>query len=182
MRKTTLTTTFNRLRAARACADGYRKLATHLGSVDTYGADKPINLLTVLESNGLDDTLWCLRATEQNSDRVARLFAADCAEAVLHLFEGLYPDDKRPRQAIQAARDYAEGRIDAAAWSAAAYTAAAYTATAAAHTAAYTAAAYTAAAAAAAARSETRTKQEALLRRYLAPDSAGRKVKVRTDV
>ena len=48
-----------------------------------------------------------------------RLFAADCAERVLPIFEKQYPDDKRPRQAIQSARDFANGKIDAAAGDAA---------------------------------------------------------------
>ena len=48
-----------------------------------------------------------------------RLFAADCAEHVIHLFEREYPNDDRPRKAIEAARAYAEGEIDkAAAWAA----------------------------------------------------------------
>lgn len=45
--------------------------------------------------------------------RELRMFAADCAERVLPIFEGLRPADKRPRAAIQAARDYANGLIDA---------------------------------------------------------------------
>ena len=42
-------------------------------------------------------------------------FAADCAESVIHIFEKYYPDDNRPRLAIKAARDFANGEIDAAA-------------------------------------------------------------------
>jgi len=57
------------------------------------------------------------------NDRTARLFAADCAERVLPIFEKERPNDDRPRLAIQAARDYANGMIgDAArdaAWAAA---------------------------------------------------------------
>ena len=45
--------------------------------------------------------------------------AADCAEHVLHIFERDYPNDKRPREAIEAARAFARGEIDAAAWAAA---------------------------------------------------------------
>jgi hypothetical protein len=45
------------------------------------------------------------------NERTARLFAADCAEHVLHFFEDEYPDEKRPREAIQASRDYANGLI-----------------------------------------------------------------------
>ncbi len=39
----------------------------------------------------------------------ARLFAADCAEHVLPLFEREYPTDNRPRRAIEAARALARG-------------------------------------------------------------------------
>lgn len=39
----------------------------------------------------------------------ARQFAADCAEHVLEIFEGLFPGDDRPREAIAACRRYAEG-------------------------------------------------------------------------
>ncbi len=56
-----------------------------------------------------------IRKIECWNERTARLFAADCAEHVLHLFEGEYPKDLRPREAIQAARDFANGKIDAAA-------------------------------------------------------------------
>ena len=54
-----------------------------------------------------------------NIDRELRLFAADCAERALYIFERDYPNDKRPREAIQAARDFANGKIGAAAWDAA---------------------------------------------------------------
>jgi hypothetical protein len=37
------------------------------------------------------------------------LWAADCAEHVLHLFEAEQPDDVRPRDAIEAARAWAHG-------------------------------------------------------------------------
>lgn len=37
----------------------------------------------------------------------ARLYAADCAESVLFIYEHACPQDKRPRHAIASARDYA---------------------------------------------------------------------------
>jgi hypothetical protein len=43
------------------------------------------------------------------NDRSARLFAADCAERVLKHFEDRYPNDKRPREAIEVARRFARG-------------------------------------------------------------------------
>jgi hypothetical protein len=48
-----------------------------------------------------------------------RLYAADCAERVLPIFEKERPDDDRPRKVIEAARAYERGEIDAAAWDAA---------------------------------------------------------------
>ena len=84
-----------------------------------YGDSTPINLLTILRTNGVDDCLWALCATEQNCDQIARLMAADFAEAVLPIYESKYPSDMRPRATIQAARDFAYGRIDAAARAAA---------------------------------------------------------------
>lgn len=46
------------------------------------------------------------------NERTMRLFAVDCAEHVLHIFEEKYPDDTRPRKAIEAARAYLAGEID----------------------------------------------------------------------
>ncbi len=42
-------------------------------------------------------------------EQIARLFACDCAEKVLPLFEAKYPNDKRPYQCIMTARHYAGG-------------------------------------------------------------------------
>jgi len=39
------------------------------------------------------------------------IWAADCAEHVLHLFEEIRPNDERPRRAIEAARAWAQGAI-----------------------------------------------------------------------
>ena len=39
------------------------------------------------------------------------LWAADCAEHVLHLFEAERPGDKRPRRAIETGRTWAKGEV-----------------------------------------------------------------------
>ena len=74
-----------------------------------------------LEADG--KTVWAearlLRCVDTWTERTVRLFVADCAEHVLPLFEGTYPDDRRPRQAIEAARAYARGELTDAAWAAA---------------------------------------------------------------
>ena len=43
--------------------------------------------------------------------RLLALWAAECAEHVLHLFESVQPSDPRPRQAIEQARAWARGEI-----------------------------------------------------------------------
>ena len=117
-----LTTTLNRLRAAGACESRYAHLLRALGGT-SFDHDEPINLLTILEHNGVNDCLWSLCATEENCDQIARLMAADFAESVLPLYESRYPNDNRPRDAIVAARQFARGEIGdaarAAAWAAA---------------------------------------------------------------
>jgi hypothetical protein len=105
-------TTFALCRKARACEPGYKQLAKILGGVRRYGKDKPIPLASVLESNGLDDALWVLQNARAGKDaeRIAYLFAADCAARVLEFFERAYPNDSRPREAIMTARRFARGQ------------------------------------------------------------------------
>jgi len=45
------------------------------------------------------------------NDKTARLFAADCAEHVLHICEDKHPNDDQSRKVTQAARDYINGII-----------------------------------------------------------------------
>jgi hypothetical protein len=112
--KRMLHTTFKLAHESGACTEGYRKLAKHLGGVNKYGKDTPIPLAVIIESNGLADAIWTLRCTLESSKDIQIEFACRCAEHVLHLYEDKYPDDKRPREAIEAARAYAEGRGSAA--------------------------------------------------------------------
>jgi len=48
---------------------------------------------------------------EDSNHNLLGLWAADCAEHVLHLFERERPDDDRPRTAIAAARAWARGEM-----------------------------------------------------------------------
>jgi hypothetical protein len=120
-----LTTTLSILREHQPCSDGWAKLLRYLGP--DWPEDKAIPFSTILESNGVDDAIWALRAVspdhEIERDRLARLFACDCAEAALPIFEKKYPDDKRPRHAIEVARAFANGETTSdesnAAWDAA---------------------------------------------------------------
>ena len=64
-----------------------------------------------------------LRRVGSMDERALRLFAADCAERILPIFERDCPADDRPRRAIEAARGYCAGTVTreqmAAAWDAA---------------------------------------------------------------
>ena len=51
-----------------------------------------------------------VRKLDTWNDRTARLFACDCAEMVLPIFEKNYPDDMRARKAIETARLFADGK------------------------------------------------------------------------
>ena len=101
-------TTLNKIKEHSPCVDGWEKLLNYLGK--TQSDDEVLELRTILESNGTDDTIWAFRAVD-GKDKEIRLFSADCAELVLPIYEKQYPDDNRPRLAIQAAIDYANGLI-----------------------------------------------------------------------
>jgi len=119
-----LTVTFSELRKNGACPSGYRKLAKYKGGILKFGKRNPFPLLDILDSNGLDDALWSLRACEpaEERDRIDRLFACDCAEHVLVNFERVFPSDNRPRHAIEVSRRFASGQATlkelSAAWAA----------------------------------------------------------------
>jgi len=105
--KVVFTTTLNAIRDNRPCAAGWRKMLAYLGK--TEADDEPINLLTILESNGVQDMLWALRCVDHpDLERVARLIACDFASAALCIYDK-YPDDPRPRNAVEVARRYANG-------------------------------------------------------------------------
>ena len=159
-------TTLARIRDAKPCREGWEKLLAYLGK--TAADDEPLSLLTVLESNALDDALWVL-SNAMPDDRLARHFQAWCAEQVLHLFEAERPDDRRVRDQIAMLRnDEATAEERAAARAAAGDAAGAAGAAArAAAWAAARAAAGDAAGAAARAAGAARDAQEMQLRKML---------------
>ena len=97
-------TTLNKIREYDPCLDGWRTLLKTLNK--TQADDEPLNLLTVLNSNGLDDTLWCLRAIEGHDSDI-RLFAVWCARQVQHLMQ-----DQRSIDALGVAEDYSNGKAN----------------------------------------------------------------------
>lgn len=95
-------TTLNKIREHRPCTSGWEKLLTYLGKAKAD--DEPLSIATILDSNGLDDALWCLQAVE-GYDREIRLFAVWCARQVQHLMA-----DQRSLDALDVAERYANGQ------------------------------------------------------------------------
>lgn len=73
--KVQLTTTFEQLYDASPCLSRYRHLAKALGGIKKYGRTKPINLLTILEHNGLGDFFWTLHKVIDH--QIARVIRAE---------------------------------------------------------------------------------------------------------
>jgi hypothetical protein len=94
-------TTLKAIRSHSPCASGWAKLLRHLGK--TAADDDPLSIVTVLDANGIDDALWCLRAVDGHQ-REMRLYAVWCARQVQHLMT-----DARSVAAIDVAERHARG-------------------------------------------------------------------------
>ena len=117
--------TLKDLRQAGACYSGYNKVVRALQgkpfteedeereSYVPYAHDKPIQISSILESNGLDDAIWALRCVK-NADRDIRLFGVWCVRQVQHLIE-----DRRAMNALDVAERFANGNASAEALDAA---------------------------------------------------------------
>ena len=77
-----ITTTLRQIRQHNPCREGWRTLLSALGKTEVD--DEPLPLTTILQSNGLDDALWCLRTITGYDKEIIR-FALACAHEVSHL-------------------------------------------------------------------------------------------------
>jgi hypothetical protein len=96
-----ITTTLSAIRKHSPCEDGWKKLLSRLGK--TRADDEPLLLTKILDSNGLDDALWCLCAVN-GYEREIRLYAVWCARQVQHLMT-----DPRSIAALDVAERFARG-------------------------------------------------------------------------
>jgi len=94
-------TTLNKIRDNKPCRSGWLKLLRNLEK--TKPDNEPISITTIIDSNGLDDALWCLRAVDGH-EREMRLFAVDCARSVQSLIT-----DPRNIVALDVAESHANG-------------------------------------------------------------------------
>ena len=131
-------TTLNKIRDWGPCQPGWQTLLKYLNK--TKADDEKLLFSTILKSNNIQDALWSLRSVSPEHDKKIRLLACDYAERVLHFYEKEYPNDNRPRKAIEAGRKLANGEINAASYEAACAACAAACAACAAYATAYAAA------------------------------------------
>lgn len=96
-----INTTLNRIREHSPCRNGWEKLLRSLGK--TKADDEPLNMLSILDSNGIEDCLWCARSTDGH-DRFWRHTAVDFAMRVEHQM-----NDERSENALRVARLHANG-------------------------------------------------------------------------
>jgi len=94
-------TTLNQIRDKSPCPHGWKKLLAHLGK--TRADDEALSIITILDSNGLDDALWCLQAVKDH-DKEIRLYAVWCVRQVQHLLT-----DRRSLDALDVAERFANG-------------------------------------------------------------------------
>ena len=94
-------TTLNKIKDHSPCCDGWKKLLRTLDK--TAADDEPISIVQILNSNGLDDALWCLRAVS-GMDKEIRLFAVWCTRQAEHLMT-----NQRSKDALNVAERFANG-------------------------------------------------------------------------
>jgi len=97
-----MNTTLNQIREKSPCSSGWEKLLKHLSK--TQADDEPLSLITILDSNGLNDAVWCLESVK-GQDRQIIFYPVWCARQVQHLMT-----DKRSLDALDVAERYANGR------------------------------------------------------------------------
>lgn len=93
--------TLNAINIGQMPAGGGAKLLAHLGK--TRPDDEPLPLVTILDSNGMEDAMWALRVVKGEDARIRR-FAVWCARQVQHLMP-----DPRSVDALDVAERYADG-------------------------------------------------------------------------
>src|SRR6056300_702594 len=87
------------IKSFNPCKDGLENFISH--HEDFFGS--PLELLE-LENVPVSDKFWLLLRNEFIPENDLHELGCKFAESVLHLYEEQYPNDQRPRQAIETKR------------------------------------------------------------------------------
>ena len=96
-----ITLSLNEIREQSPCKQGWEKL---LKSKQNTHWEEQFPLSDIINSNGLNDALWCLRVRPEHSN-LWRKYAVWCARQVEHLMT-----DKRSKDALDVAWRHSEGQ------------------------------------------------------------------------
>lgn len=117
--------TYDEVKAMHPCDNSFRRVSKLLGGKDGWNGNQISAADARAAGCSFDDIVWIASAVagkDADVERRLRLWMADCAARVLHIYEKPGTSEA-PRNAIIAARQFARGEIDnaarAAAWVAA---------------------------------------------------------------
>ncbi len=102
-----ITTTLNAVRPYLKAH--WKQLLKHLGKTKTD--DEPLRFSTIAEAVGVHTAYRCLDSLSQEHNPLIWKLKDDATDRVLHIFEKKFPGDTRFKEAVQATRDYADGKI-----------------------------------------------------------------------
>jgi len=115
------TLTYAQLKELDPCEESRERVVKLLGGARKWGENGVTAAQAKEAGCTLDDLVWAASALarrDKDVERRLRLWMADCAARVLHIYERTETSEA-PRNAIIAARQFARGEIDGAAWAAA---------------------------------------------------------------
>ena len=113
--------TYAELKALQPCEDSLKRVAKLFGGARKWNGRKISASEARSAGATFDDIVWAASALtrkDKDVERRLRLWMADCAARVLHIYEKT-GDSDAPRKAIVAARRFARGEIDEASGAAA---------------------------------------------------------------
>ena len=108
------------LQEKEACKESYKWVVKN----KLIGLEHEEFINELMKNNRFSDANWLL--TKLFNETQCVKYAIFAAEQVIDIFEKKYPDDKRPRKAIEAAKDYLKSPNDVTYAAVAAYNAAYY--------------------------------------------------------
>src|SRR4051812_14115619 len=107
--------TYPELKALNPCTEDFKRVTKALGGATKWDGKKIDAKRARKLGATFEDIVWAASEVawiNPDVERRMRLWLADCAARVLHIYEADPSADNRPRDAIIAIRAFARGEID----------------------------------------------------------------------